>query len=72
MKKQQKELQHRVDSLDENEKLVLVNYILENLDKPDPEIDKTWIKESKSRLSAMRSGKMKTFNYFDVIGRHLK
>ena len=67
MKKEQKELQHKVDSLNENEKIVLVNYILENLDKPDPEIDKAWIKESKSRLTAMRAGKMKTYDYFDVM-----
>ena len=56
-----------IDSLDENEKLLLVNSILESLDKPDSEMDKAWIKESQMRLSVIRSGKMRVFDNFEAI-----
>jgi hypothetical protein len=71
MKNQQKEIQNKIDLLDDNEKIVILNYILENLDAPDTLIDKEWKKESKSRLKAMRSGKMKVHDYNEVIKRYL-
>jgi hypothetical protein len=71
MNRQQKEIQGKIDLLNANEKLTVVNYILENLDKPDPKIDQEWIKESKSRLKAMKSGKMKVYQYKDEIGKYL-
>ena len=69
---QTKELKHKIDRLADHDKLTIANYILENLDTPDPLIDKEWIKESKSRLKAMHSGKMKLFDYKEVMAKHLK
>ena len=67
-----KDLKHRIDSMDDSDKLSVANYILERLDIPDPLNDKAWVKESRSRLKAMRSGEMKTFAYQAVIAPHLK
>ena len=67
-----KDLKQHIDSLEDAEKLSLANYILEGLDLPDPLNDKVWIKESRSRLKAMRSGEMKVFSYQTAIAPHLK
>lgn len=71
MKSPFKEAQSKVDSLNDNEKVSIINHILESLDTPDPLIDKEWVKESRSRLKAMRSGAMKVHNYKDVIGKFI-
>ena len=72
MKKIKKEIQSQIDELSDVEKLLVVDYILADLDKPDPEIDKAWAKEALSRQKAMRSGKMKVFSYDEVIKKYLK
>lgn len=72
MKKINKEIQSKIDELSDVEKLMVVNYILEDLDKPDPEIDKLWAKEALRRQKAMRSGKMKTHSYEEVMRKYLK
>ena len=41
------------------EKLQLVDALLESLDKPDPEIEKIWIKEAETRFAAYEKGKLK-------------
>ena len=71
MKNQFKEAQNKVDLLSDNEKVVIIDHILESLDAPDPLIDKEWVKESRSRIKAMRSGKMKIHDYKEVIGKYL-
>lgn len=72
MKKIKKEIQQKIDELTDIEKLLIVDYILADFDKPDPEIDKLWAKEAVRRQKAMRSGKMKTYSYDDVMGKYLK
>ena len=68
----QKEIKQKLDHLSDNEKLVVVNYLLEELDKPDPEIDKAWAKEAVRRQKEMRSGKVKTLSHDDVFGKYKK
>ena len=72
MKKIKKEIQSKIDELTDVEKLLVVDYILADFDKPDPEIDRLWSKEAVKRQKAMRSGKMKTFSYEEVMRKHLK
>lgn len=38
-KKIKKEIKQKIGELTDNEKMVVLNYILHELDKPDPEID---------------------------------
>ena len=72
MKKIKKEIQTKIDELSDVEKLLVVDYILADLDKPDPEIDKEWAKEAVKRQKAMRTGKMKVFSYDEVMKKYLR
>jgi hypothetical protein len=40
-----KEIKKKLDDLTDSQKLLVLNYLVKELDKPDPEIDKAWIKE---------------------------
>ena len=68
----QKEMKQKLDYLSDNEKLVVVNYLLEELDKPDPEIDKAWAKEALRRKKEMKSGKVKALSHEEVFGKYKK
>ena len=72
MKKINKEIQNKIDDLSDIEKLLIVDYLLAGLDKPDPEIDKEWAKEAVKRQKAMRTGKMKVHSYDDVMRKYIK
>ena len=63
-------IKQKLNDLTDNEKLSIVNYLLEELDKPDPEIDKAWAKEATRRQKEMRSGKAKTLSYNEVFGKY--
>ena len=54
------------------DKMKLVNLLLEELDRPDPQVEQLWATESKRRLRAMRSGKMKTYTLDEVFGKARK
>lgn len=49
-----------IESLSDIEKLELVDSILMQLDKPDPEIDRIWAEEARKRWQAYKSGKLET------------
>ena len=67
-----KEIKQKIDGLTDNEKMVVLNYILQELDKPDPEIDKAWAKEAVRRQKEMCSGKVKALSMDEVFGRYKK
>jgi hypothetical protein len=67
-----KEIKQQIDELTDSEKLVVLNYILHELDKPDPEIDKAWLKEATRRQKEMRSGKVKALTMDEVFGKYKK
>jgi putative addiction module component (TIGR02574 family) len=52
------------------EKLRLVNAILSDLDKPDPEIDRVWAEEARKRWAAYKAGRIPTVAYEDVMAKH--
>lgn len=52
------------------EKLRLVDAILEDLDKPDPEIDRVWAEESRKRWAAYKAGRSPTVSYETVMAKH--
>ena len=68
----QREMKRKLEHLTDNEKISVVNYLLEELDKPDPEIDKAWAKEVVRRQKEMRSGKMKVLSYDEVFSKYKK
>jgi putative addiction module component (TIGR02574 family) len=64
------EIAEKIRLLPDTEKIELVDQILEELDKPDPEIDRVWAEEAKKRLKAYKKGQLKTIDYDDVMSKY--
>lgn len=65
-----KEFESKIRSLSDTEKLELVDSILVQLDKPDPEIDRIWAEEARNRWQAYKTGKSETVSYEHVMRKH--
>ena len=64
------ELASQIRALTDVEKLRLVDEILTDLGKPDPEIDLVWREEARKRWAAYKAGSIPTVPYEDVMARH--
>jgi len=64
------ELEEQIRSLPDAEKLRLVDAILADLDKPDPEIDRIWAEEARKRWAAYKSGRARTVSYEAVMSKY--
>ncbi|MBI5637327.1 MAG: addiction module protein [Nitrospinae bacterium] len=64
------ELAVKIKSLPDIEKIELVDSILLQLDRPDPEIDRIWADEARRRWQAHKQGKMETVPYGQVMDKH--
>lgn len=64
------EVAEKVKALPDMEKLALVDQILIQLDRPDPEIDKAWAAESQKRWQAYREGHADSIPYADVMAKY--
>ena len=60
----------KIKSLPDSEKIALVDSILMQLDKPDPEIDRIWANEARKRWQAYKSGKIETVTYEQVMDKY--
>ena len=70
MAKNVDEITEEIRKLPDVEKLRLVDTILSDLDKPDPEIDRVWADEARKRWSAYKAGKVPTVSYESVMAKH--
>jgi len=59
-----------IQGLPDIEKLRLVDVILADLDKPDPEIDRVWAEEARKRWEAYKAGRIPTVSYKTVMAKH--
>lgn len=59
-----------IRALPDEEKLRLVDAILSDLDRPDPEIDRIWAEEARKRWAAYKAGRLPTVSYDEVTARH--
>ena len=59
-----------IRDLPDSEKLRLVDAILSELDKPDPEIDRVWAAEARKRWSAYKEGRIPTVSYEEVMAKY--
>jgi putative addiction module component (TIGR02574 family) len=59
-----------IHGLPDVEKLRLVDTILADLDRPDPEIDRVWAKEARKRWAAYKAGRVSTVSYETVMAKH--
>jgi putative addiction module component (TIGR02574 family) len=63
-------LAEKIHELSDIEKLRLVEVILKELDKPDPEIDRVWAVEARKRWAAYKAGRAPTVSYESVLAKH--
>ena len=54
-----KDIEKTTLALNALDKIHLVEKLLSSLDKPDPEIEKVWIKEAEERFAAYEKGELK-------------
>ena len=59
-----------IRNLPDKEKLQLVDAILEELVKPDPEIDRIWAEEARKHWNAYKAGRAPTLSYDLVMAKH--
>ena len=59
-----------IRSLPEEEKLRLLDAILTDLDKPDPEIDRMWANEARKRWAAYKAGRLSTVSYEELMAKY--
>jgi len=62
-----RELSEKIKCLSPDEKLALVDLILTELDKPDPEIDRIWAEEARKRWEAYKAGRIEDVSYEEVM-----
>jgi putative addiction module component (TIGR02574 family) len=64
------QLVSEIRALPDAEKLRLVDVILTDLDRPDPEIDRVWAEEARKRWAAYKAGKLPTISYEEVMTKY--
>ena len=52
-------------------KQALLDWLHEELDRPDPEIERAWLAEIERRETEWRAGGCKTYSVRDIFGRDL-
>lgn len=63
-----KELLKKALELKPQDRIILLEGLIESLDEPDKNIDQIWTEEAEKRLNAYRSGRTKGVSYEEVIG----
>lgn len=61
-----------IEALSATDKLMLVEWILSSLDKPDPEIDELWSVEAENRLEAYEKGQIRAVDMETVLQKYIK
>ncbi len=59
-----------IRTLPDEEKLRLLDAILTDLDKPDPEIDRIWANEARQRWAAYKAGRLPTVSYEELMAKY--
>jgi putative addiction module component (TIGR02574 family) len=60
----------KIKSLSDLEKLQLVDTLLADLDKPDPELDRIWAEEARKRWQAYKAGLIPSVSYQEVMEKY--
>jgi putative addiction module component (TIGR02574 family) len=64
------QLAKKAMGLTPTERIRLVEAILYSLDKPDPEIEKSWIAESEARYTAYKRGELEAIDWEEIKERY--
>ena len=63
-----KELLKKALELKPQDKIILLEGLIESLDEPDKKIDQIWTEEAEKRLNAYRNGRLKGVSYREIFG----
>lgn len=63
-------LSRKAQALDPNDRIALVEEVLESLDRPDPAIERLWAKEAADRLAAYRRGELSARDLSDIAAKY--
>ena len=61
-----------IHGLPDVEKVQLLDTILADLNRPDPEIDRVWAEEGRKRWAAYKAGRVPTVPYETVMAKHCR
>jgi len=64
------QLAKKATGLQPIERIRLVEAILYSLDKPDPDIEQSWIAESEARYEAYKRGELDAINWEEIKKRY--
>jgi len=64
------ELAAKISGLPDTEKIELVDAILMQLDRPDPEVDRVWADEARKRWQAYKMGKLEAVAYEQIMEKY--
>lgn len=65
-----KALIERARALPPEDRIALVEDVLDSLDPVDPDIDRLWTREATDRVAAYRRGELAARNLSDVVAKH--
>ena len=68
--RQTQEVVEKIRELPDIEKLAVVDSVLLELDRPDPEIDQVWTDEARRRWQAYREGRAGHVSYAEVMSKY--
>jgi putative addiction module component (TIGR02574 family) len=67
-----KEIIDQVESLPVEERALVVDSLLQSLNRTDPEIDRKWAEVARHRLEDLRSGRVKSLPGDEVLAKARK
>jgi len=59
-----------IRTLPEEEKLQVLDALLTDLDKRDPELDRVWAAEDRRRWNAYKAGEVATVSYEELMAKY--
>jgi putative addiction module component (TIGR02574 family) len=66
------ELQEQALKLSDIEKIHLIELLMEDLNRPSPDVEDLWVKESEERYQAFKEGKIKGIPFETIKERYSK
>lgn len=70
MNDEAKTLIERAQALPPEERIALVEDVLDSLDRADPDIDRLWAREATDRAAAYRRGELAAKDLSDVVTKY--
>ena len=63
-------LSEQARALSPQDRIALVEEVLDSLDRPDPTIERLWAREASERLVAYRRGDLAAKDLYDILAKY--